>query len=190
MGYIGSQKLWCKCNQYQHSKWNSRQHDNVPVHRYCNESRQSCQLLFNWILKFIWIARYATAHSNIENWRAHHSSMKNHSTMTATVPGFQWKSWWTTLSKLQFKTETNDSNKYAFRIQTFAVSGATRLCNDHKQSTRTIATSMWTEFGKSMLLTWTAVCGMLTRRKTFRFFLCMHQKVKQKIGIVYSNALQ
>ncbi|KAJ8876872.1 hypothetical protein PR048_021320 [Dryococelus australis] len=36
-----------------------------------------------------------------------------------------------------------------------------------KQGTKTIATSMLTKFGKSMLLTWTAICGLLTRRKTF-----------------------
>ena len=43
----------------------------------------------------------------------------------------------------------------AIRIQTSAVSGATRFCNDHQQGTRTIASSEWTKFGKSMLLTWT-----------------------------------
>ena len=30
-----------------------------------------------------------------------------------------------------------------------------------------IATGVWTKFGKSMLRTWTAVCGLLRRRKIF-----------------------
>jgi protein kinase C substrate 80K-H len=59
---------------------------------------------------------------------------------------------------------------YAFRVQTFAISCAARFCNDHQQSTRTIATSVWTTYGKSMLLIWTTVCGLLARWKTFRFF--------------------
>ena len=41
-----------------------------------------------------------------------------------------------------------------------------RFCNDHQHGTRTIASSVRTKFGKSMLLTWT-ICGLLTRRKTF-----------------------
>jgi len=52
----------------------------------------------------------------------------------------------------------NAPNRYAIAIQTFEVSGTTSLCNDHQQSTRTIAISVWTEFEKSALLTWTAVC--------------------------------
>jgi len=43
-GYIGSQKLLYKYNQYHHSKRSSRQHDNVPVHQHRNESRRSCQI--------------------------------------------------------------------------------------------------------------------------------------------------
>jgi hypothetical protein len=34
-------------------------------------------------------------------------------------------------------THSNDSDRYAFRVQTFAVSYATRFCNDHQQNTRT-----------------------------------------------------
>jgi hypothetical protein len=34
----------------------------------------------------------------------------------------------------------------------FAISCATRFCNDHQQSTRTIATSVWTKFGKFGIL--------------------------------------
>jgi hypothetical protein len=45
------------------------------------------------------------------------------------------------------------------------------------------ATSVWTKFGKSMLLTWTTLCGLLTGWKTFRFIRlsCTHQTEKQKI---------
>jgi len=47
-------------------------------------------------------------------------------------------------------THHNDSNnRYAFRIQTFAISGATCFCNDHQQTCH-IATSVWNEFGKSI----------------------------------------
>jgi len=55
----------CKYNQYNHSKRNSRWHNNVPVHRYRNELRRSYQLS-NWILKLTWFARHTTARSNIE----------------------------------------------------------------------------------------------------------------------------
>lgn len=54
---------------------------------------------------------------------------------------------------------------YAIRIRTFAVPGATRFRNDYQQST--IVASVWIKFGESMLLTWAALCGLLTRRKTF-----------------------
>ncbi|GBP30874.1 hypothetical protein EVAR_91615_1 [Eumeta japonica] len=37
----------------------------------------------------------------------------------------------------------------------------------YQQSTRTIVASVWIKFGESMLLTWVALCGLLTRRKTF-----------------------
>jgi len=70
-----------------------------------------------------------------------------------------------------------DSNRYSIPIQTFAVSCATRLCNDNQQNTRTITTSVWTEFVKSMLLTWIAVCGL----QNLLIYLCTHQKEKQKM---------
>lgn len=54
---------------------------------------------------------------------------------------------------------------YAIRIRTFAVPGATRFRNDYQQST--IVASVWIKFGESMFLTWAALCGLLTRRKTF-----------------------
>jgi len=66
----------------------------------------------------------------------------------------------------------------------FAVFGATRFCNDHQQSTNTIATSVWTEFGKSLCFShghWVAVCGMhIISRKTFRF-ICVCTRRKKKI---------
>lgn len=42
-GYIGSQNLCCKYNQYHQSKRNLRRQDNVPIHRYHNKSKRSCQ---------------------------------------------------------------------------------------------------------------------------------------------------
>jgi hypothetical protein len=66
-------------------------------------------------------------------------------------------------------THSNDPDRHTFRFQIFAISCANRFCNDHQQSTRTIATSVWTKFGKSILLTWKTVCGLLTRWNTFRF---------------------
>ncbi|KAJ8873019.1 hypothetical protein PR048_026635 [Dryococelus australis] len=51
-----------------------------------------------------------------------------------------------------------------FEFKPFAVSDATRICNDKALQ---IATSVWTKFGKSILFIWTAVCGLLKRRKTF-----------------------
>jgi len=62
------------------------------------------------------------------------------------------------------------------------------LCNNHQQSTRTIsttATSVWTEFGKSMLLTWTAGCS---RVRPFELFV--HAPYGRTKNIVYPNALQ
>jgi hypothetical protein len=76
-------------------------------------------------------------------------------------------------------THSNDSDRYAFRVQTFVTSCATHFCNDHQQSTGTIATSVWTKFGKSMLLTWTTVCGLLTRWKTFRFIRVLTRRKKR-----------
>jgi hypothetical protein len=35
-------------------------------------------------------------------------------------------------------THSYDSDRYAFRVQKFAVSCETRFCNDHQQSTRTL----------------------------------------------------
>jgi len=62
--------------------------------------------------------------------------------------------------------------RYTF-INIFVVSGATCLCNDQQQSTRRTATiSVWTEFEKSILLTKTAVYGMVTCQKTF-WFICV-----------------
>jgi hypothetical protein len=76
-------------------------------------------------------------------------------------------------------THSNDSGRYAFRVQTFAISCATRFCSDHQQSTRTITTSVWTKFGKSMLLTWTTVLAHAL--ENLPIYSCTHQKEKQKI---------
>ena len=56
--------------------------------------------------------------------------------------------------------------------------------------TRTIAKSVWTKFGKSMLLIWTAAWGMLTRRKTFWFCLCTHPTEKQKYFLSKSTTIK
>jgi hypothetical protein len=79
-------------------------------------------------------------------------------------------------------THSNDSDRYAFefkRLQ-FPVRLGTRKHKD-------IATSVWTKFGKSMLLKWTTVCGLLTRWKTDLFVYTPEEKTK---NIVYSKALQ
>jgi hypothetical protein len=75
-------------------------------------------------------------------------------------------------------THSNDSDRYAFRVQTFAVFCVTSFCNDHQQSKRPITTSVWTKFGKSMPLTWTTVSGLLTRWKTDLFVYTPEEKTK------------
>jgi hypothetical protein len=45
------------------------------------------------------------------------------------------------------------------------------------------------KFGKSMLLTWTNVCGLLTRWKTFRFIRVHTRRKNKKYCILYSKAL-
>jgi hypothetical protein len=43
-----------------------------------------------------------------------------------------------------------------------------------------------TKFGKSMLLTWTNVCGLLTRWKTFRF-IRVHTRRKNKKYCIFKS---
>jgi hypothetical protein len=109
-------------------------------------------------------------------------------------PSDQWKTWWTISSKLIGKFKGEDvllpripmiPTKYGFRVQTFAISCATRFCNDHQQSTRTIGKSVWMKFGKTMLLTWTTVCSLLTRSDLF-----VYTPEGKNKNIVYSEDLQ
>jgi len=78
-------------------------------------------------------------------------------------------------------THPNDSNRYAIRNQAlqFPVRLAFAMTINKAQGKSSIATSVWTEFGKSMLLTWSAVCGLLTRRKTF-WFIYVRTRRKNK----------
>ena len=57
----------------------------------------------------------------------------------------------------------NEADRYATRIQKFAISDGTRLRNDNQQSTRTIVGSVCNKFRESMLLTWAVLCGLLMR---------------------------
>jgi hypothetical protein len=49
-----------------------------------------------------------------------------------------------------------------------------------------ITISVWTKFGKSMLLTWTTVFGLLTRWKTFRFIRENIRRKNKKYCIIYN----
>jgi hypothetical protein len=72
---------------------------------------------------------------------------------------------------------------FEFKRLQFPVRLAIAMTNYHQQS-RGLAKSVWTNFGKSMLLTWTTtVCGLLTRWKTFQFIRVhsTHQKGIRKI---------
>jgi hypothetical protein len=52
-----------------------------------------------------------------------------------------------------------------------------------------IATSVWTQFGKSMLLIWTTVCCLLTRWKTFRFIRKHTTRKNKKYCIFKSSSI-
>jgi hypothetical protein len=52
-----------------------------------------------------------------------------------------------------------------------------------------IATSVWTKFGKSMLLKWTTVCGLLTRWKTFQF-IRVHTRRKNKKYCIFKSSFK
>jgi hypothetical protein len=89
---------------------------------------------------------------------------------------------------LTVATHFNNSDRYAFRVQMFSISCAIlRFCNDHQQSTRTIATSVWTNFVKSMLFTWTTIRGLLTRWKTYRF-IRVHLRRKNKNYCIFKSS--
>jgi hypothetical protein len=79
-------------------------------------------------------------------------------------------------------THINYSDRYVVRAQTFAISRATRFCNDHQQRTRTIATSVGTKFGKFMFLTWTTLYAHAL--ENLPIYSCPHQKKKEKILLV------
>jgi hypothetical protein len=115
----------------------------------------------------------------------------------------KWPSdqWWTISSKLQFKMEdskekctvaTHFNVQWFRRIWRSSSNVCNFLCDSLLQWPSTkhkdIATNVGTKIGKSMLLTWTTVCGLLTRWKTFRF-IRVHTRRKNK-NIVYSKALQ
>jgi len=76
------------------------------------------------------------------------SMKKMMNNITIQIYNFKWK---ILRKKCTVATYLNDSDRYAIRIQTFAVSGATCICNNHQQSTGTIATSVRIKLGKSML---------------------------------------
>ena len=48
--------------------------------------------------------------------------------------------------------------------------------------------SVWTKFGKSLLITWRIVCGLLTHQKTFDLFV--YTLEVKTTNIVYPKALQ
>jgi hypothetical protein len=53
--------------------------------------------------------------------------------------------------------------RYIVRVQTLQFPVRLAFATKHKDT----ATFVWTKFGKSMFLTWTTVCGLLTRWKIF-----------------------
>jgi hypothetical protein len=52
-----------------------------------------------------------------------------------------------------------------------------------------IVISVWTKFGKSMLLTWTTVCSLLTLCKTFRFIRVHTRRKNKKYCILKSSSI-
>jgi hypothetical protein len=52
-----------------------------------------------------------------------------------------------------------------------------------------IVISVWTKFGKFMLLTWTTVCSLLTRWKTFRFIRVHTRRKNKKYCILKSSSI-
>jgi hypothetical protein len=116
---------------------------------------------------------------------------KSPSDQVTNWPSHQWRRWWTISSKQQFEMENSKEMMYCchafqwFRqIWRSSLNVYNFLCDSLLQWPSTkhndIALSVWTKFGKSMLLTWTTVCGLLTRWKTFRFIqVGTHQKNKK-----------
>jgi hypothetical protein len=87
-------------------------------------------------------------------------------------------------------THSNDSDRYVVRVQTFAMSCATRFCNDYQQST-------WTSlqvFGLNLEIHASLMdncMGLLTRWKKPSDLCVYTNKSEGKTkNIVYSKALQ
>jgi len=91
------------------------------------QSSRTCQLS-NYILEFNWFSRHSTEVFNCENWSGYIFFLRNNNPSRFCN---EYTSQWL--------------GKYAIRIQTFAVAGATCLRNNQWQSTklRIIATNEW-----------------------------------------------
>jgi hypothetical protein len=93
----------------------------------------------------------------------------------------QWKRWWTISSKLQIPMIPTDMS-FEFKCLQYPVRLAFAM-------TINIVIIVWTKFGKSMLLTWTTVCSLLTRWKTFRFIRVHTRKKNKKYCIFKSSSM-
>lgn len=139
-GYIGSPKLWCKWNQYHHSKRNSRWYDDVLIHRYHNKSRRSYQIS-NWILKFnqshalrVLTLTFCVSIIILEN--INPQRLYNGTKLSVKIVDEQYYRSHKFNREVENRRCTvakhpcNDFNRYAFQVQIFVVVGATCLCNE------------------------------------------------------------
>ena len=173
---LAAKKQRCRRSECHHSKCHSRPIGIIQLRGHCHESGR-CGKLSHRILEFTGIARIAAAQSTIESRLGDYyaekyqstSTMQWHQTCGEEVDGQRHRSN-NSQRKIQRRrrfdsSHSNDSDRFAIRLQTPSIPRSSCFRNDDKQGARPVFGNLRHQFGISVFFAWAAVCCVLTNRK-------------------------